>query len=245
MAETTPGPLVMVVQFVGFMGAYRNSGSQDPLVAGMIGAVITTWVTFVPCFLWIFLGAPYIEWLRGNRKLSAALSAITAAVVGVVLNLAVWFALHVVFAEVAERHGFAGLRLLVPELDTLNIAALVIAVASLVAMLRFKVGMLAVLRSEHGRLAGRVSSSRDALTPVSQRRLSPQPTRSRLPSRQQRMSLLILVVRRLVCFVERCLASCCDNEFGSERLIHGFNGIRHRLGGRPLAGNSSTCVDSK
>jgi chromate transporter len=102
MAETTPGPLIMVVQFVGFMGAYRNPGDLPPLVAGMFGAVITVWVTFVPCFFWIFLGAPYIERLRGNLNLSAALSSVTAAVVGVVLNLAIWFGIHVLFADVAE-----------------------------------------------------------------------------------------------------------------------------------------------
>ncbi|MCE9526462.1 MAG: chromate efflux transporter [Planctomycetales bacterium] len=102
MAETTPGPLIMVVQFVGFMGAYRNPGSLPPLAAGMLGAVITVWVTFVPCFFWIFLGAPYIERLRGDLNLSAALSSITAAVVGVVLNLAIWFGIHVLFADVSE-----------------------------------------------------------------------------------------------------------------------------------------------
>jgi chromate transporter len=102
MAETTPGPLIMVVQFVGFMGAYRNPGDLPPLAAGMLGAVITVWVTFVPCFFWIFLGAPYIERLRGNLNLSAALSSVTAAVVGVVLNLAIWFGIHVLFADVAE-----------------------------------------------------------------------------------------------------------------------------------------------
>ena len=102
MAETTPGPLIMVVQFVGFMGAYRNPGELPPLAAGILGSVITVWVTFVPCFFWIFLGAPYIERLRGNLNLSSALSTITAAVVGVVLNLAIWFGIHVLFANVAE-----------------------------------------------------------------------------------------------------------------------------------------------
>lgn len=102
MAESTPGPLIMVVQFVGFMGAFRNPGDLPPLMAGMLGAIVTVWVTFVPCFFWIFLGAPYIERLRGNLNLSAALSSITAAVVGVVLNLAIWFGIHVLFAEVAE-----------------------------------------------------------------------------------------------------------------------------------------------
>jgi chromate transporter len=135
----------MVVQFVGFMGAFRHPGPLDPFVAGTLGAILTTWVTFVPCFLWIFLGAPYIEWLRGNQRLSAALSAITAAVVGVVLNLAIWFALHVIFADVAEQHGALGIRLLVPSLGSIDIVALIIAAAAFVAMLRFKVRMLPVL----------------------------------------------------------------------------------------------------
>ncbi len=104
MAETTPGPLIMVVQFVGFMGAYRHPGAMDPLTAGIVGSLITTWVTFVPCFYWIFLGTPLVERLRSNRSLNAALSTITAAVVGVVLNLAVWFAIHTHFTEVQEIH---------------------------------------------------------------------------------------------------------------------------------------------
>ena len=99
MAETTPGPLIMVTQFVGFMAAFRDPGALPPLLAGVLGGVLTTWVTFVPCFLWIFLGAPFVEALRGNKALTAALAAITAAVVGVILNLAVWFALHTLFAE--------------------------------------------------------------------------------------------------------------------------------------------------
>ena len=146
MAETTPGPLIMVVQFVGFMGAYRNPGALDPMTAGVFGAALTTWVTFVPCFLWIFLGAPYIEALRGKKLLTAALSAITAAVVGVILNLAVWFGLHVVFAEVAEHH-VAGLRLLVPVWDTLNPVSLLLTAGALIAMLRYKVGMIPTLGS--------------------------------------------------------------------------------------------------
>jgi chromate transporter len=144
MAETTPGPLIMVVQFVGFMGAYRNPGMLDPMFAGFLGAMITTWVTFVPCFLWIFLGAPYIEALRGNQSLSAALSAITAAVVGVVLNLAAWFALHVVFSKV-DTFWMLGMKLQVPVWETVDIAALALAAAALVAMLRFKVGMIPTL----------------------------------------------------------------------------------------------------
>jgi len=144
MAETTPGPLIMVVQFVGFMGAYRNPGMLDPMTAGIFGAMLTTWVTFVPCFLWIFLGAPYIEALRGNRALTAGLSAVTAAVVGVVLNLAVWFALHVVFGEVQED-ALGPIRLFVPVWHTVEWAVLAIAVGALVAMLRFKAGMIPTL----------------------------------------------------------------------------------------------------
>jgi chromate transporter len=126
------------------MGAYRNPGMLDPMLAGMLGAAITTWVTFVPCFLWIFLGGPYIESLRGNKSLSAALSAITAAIVGVVLNLAVWFGLHVAFEKVGEQ-SFGPLRLYVPVWNTVEIAAVILAAAAMVAMLRFKVGMIPTL----------------------------------------------------------------------------------------------------
>ena len=99
LAETTPGPLIMVLQFVGFMGGWNQPGGLPPLAAATIGALVTTWATFVPCFIWIFLGAPYVERLRGNVALSAALATVTAAVVGVILNLAVWFGLHVIFPE--------------------------------------------------------------------------------------------------------------------------------------------------
>ncbi|MGL5825703.1 MAG: chromate transporter [Nocardioides sp.] len=102
MAETTPGPLIMVVQFVAFLGAYRNPGTLDPWVAAVLASLLTTWVTFVPCFLFIFLGAPYVERLRGNHTLSAALRGITAAVVGVIANLAVYFAAHTLFARTRE-----------------------------------------------------------------------------------------------------------------------------------------------
>jgi chromate transporter len=97
LAESTPGPLIMVVQFVGFLGGWNQPGGMAPLLAATLGALITTWCTFVPCFLWIFLGAPHIEQLREHRAMSAAMSTITASVVGVVLNLAVWFALAVLF----------------------------------------------------------------------------------------------------------------------------------------------------
>ncbi len=144
MAETTPGPLIQVVQFVGFMGAYRNPAPFSPMTAGILGSLVTTWVTFVPCFLWIFLGAPYIESLRGNRSLSTALSAITAAVVGVILNLAVWFSLHVLFAQIDEVYVF-GARILVPVWDSVDLAALIISVAAFVALLRLHIGMFPVL----------------------------------------------------------------------------------------------------
>jgi len=144
MAETTPGPLIQVVQFVGFMGAYRDAGMLDPLWAGVLASVLVTWVTFVPCFLYIFLGAPYIEALRGNKALSTTLSGITAAVVGVVLNLAVWFALHTVFGKVYEQHAL-GMRLLIPVWETLRPVPLIIAVGAMIALLRFRVGMIPTL----------------------------------------------------------------------------------------------------
>lgn len=144
MAETTPGPLIQVVQFVGFMGAFRHAGALAPMAAGVIGSIVTTWVTFAPCFLFIFVGAPFVEYLRGNRALNAALRGITAAVVGVVLNLAVWFALHTLFAEVDTLHAGAA-RLFVPRLASLDWRALLIAVGAMVAMFRYRVGMLPTL----------------------------------------------------------------------------------------------------
>jgi chromate transporter len=132
------------VQFVGFLAGYRDPGSLPPLTAATLAALLTTWVTFVPCFLWIFLGAPYIEHLRGNRALSSALSAITAAVVGVILNLAVWFALHTLFGEVHEVH-VAGARLLVPQWSTLDFPALVIGAGAAAAIFWFKRGVLETL----------------------------------------------------------------------------------------------------
>jgi chromate transporter len=144
MAETTPGPLIQIVQFVAYLGAFRDAGALDPYTAGLLASVLATWVTFVPCFLWIFAGAPYIESLRGNTALSAALSAITAAVVGVILNLAVWFALHVLFAEVNVVHAW-GLKLQVPVPSTLDVASLALAVGAFVAMLRFHAGMIPVI----------------------------------------------------------------------------------------------------
>ncbi len=144
MAETTPGPLIMVTQFVGFMGAYRDPGMLSPIMAGILGGLLTTWVTFAPCFLWIFLGGPYIEKLRGNKALSAALTAITAAVVGVILNLAVWFALHVIFTEVNRFEG-GGLSIAAPVLSSLDPYALLLTVLALVAVFRFKINVLLLI----------------------------------------------------------------------------------------------------
>lgn len=144
MAETTPGPLIMVTQFVGFMAAFRNPGALPPLVAGTLGGVLTTWVTFAPCFLWIFLGAPYVEALRGNKALSAALAAITAAVVGVILNLSVWFALHVLFTELHPVRGF-GLEFAAPIPASVDFWALALALAALAAVFLLRLGMIPVL----------------------------------------------------------------------------------------------------
>ncbi|HYE32854.1 MAG TPA: chromate efflux transporter [Methylomirabilota bacterium] len=126
LAETTPGPLIMVLQFVGFLGGYHHPGQLTPMIGATLGAFITTWTTFLPCFLWIFLGAPYIERLRGNRALGAALTAVTAAVVGVILNLAVWFGAHVLF----------------PDAKTLDWFSLAIAVIAFIGLHRWKWGVI-------------------------------------------------------------------------------------------------------
>jgi chromate transporter len=144
MAETTPGPLIMVLQFVGFMAAFRDHGTLSPMLAGTLGGLLATWVTFTPCFLWIFLGAPFIETLRGNKGLGGALSAITAAVVGVILNLSIWFALHTVFRETTPARSF-GLSFDMPVLSSVDWPALILAVAAATAVFRFNAGMLTVL----------------------------------------------------------------------------------------------------
>ncbi|MBE0412142.1 chromate efflux transporter [Yoonia sp.] len=144
MAETTPGPLIMVTQFVGFMGAFRDAGDMSPLMAATLGGLLTTWVTFTPCFLWIFLGAPFIERLRDNKVLTAALTAVTAAVVGVILNLAVWFGLHVVFHEVRTVTAY-WLQIDLPVWSTLNLPALGLMLAALVAVFHFRLGPVTVL----------------------------------------------------------------------------------------------------
>jgi chromate transporter len=154
MAETTPGPLIMVLQFVGFMGAYHQGPMDSPgwsqLGSGIAGACITVWVTFVPCFIWIFAGAPYVERVRGNKQLSAALSTITAAVVGCVLNLGIWFALNVLFATTAEHNydiipRWLHFRLLVPDPSSLRLDALFITLFASALLFWFKRDLLTTL----------------------------------------------------------------------------------------------------
>jgi chromate transporter len=134
----------MVLQFVGFMAAFRQPGTLAPMLAGTLGGLIATWVTFTPCFLWIFLGAPFIERLRDNKALDGALSAITAAVAGVILNLAIWFALHTVFREVIPVHQY-GLSFDLPLPASVDPWALLLSLAAIVAILRFKLGMITTL----------------------------------------------------------------------------------------------------
>ena len=146
MAETTPGPLIMVVQFVGFLAGYRQPGVLAPLLAATLAATLTVWVTFVPCFLWIFLGAPFIERLRANAALSNALAAITAAVVGVILNLAVWFAAHSLF-HARRSVTLFGHAIDLPDLSSIDLQACLLTVVAVVAVFRFRVGTLPVLGS--------------------------------------------------------------------------------------------------
>jgi chromate transporter len=129
LAETTPGPLIMVLQFVGFLGAWNQPGDLPPLLAATLGALITTWATFVPCFLWILLGAPYVERLRGIKSLSSALATVTAAVVGVILNLALWFGLHVIF----------------PRSGNIDWFAVVVCATAFIGMLRWKWDIVSVV----------------------------------------------------------------------------------------------------
>jgi chromate transporter len=149
MAETIPGPLIQVVQFVGFMGAFRLAGELPPLAAALLASVVVTWVTFVPCFLWIFLGASYIERLRSNRSINTALAAVTAAVVGVILNLALWFSLNTLFGRLIEHYTY-GVRLLIPVWNTLDPPALLLAAAAFVALFRFKTGLIPTLAGSAG-----------------------------------------------------------------------------------------------
>jgi chromate transporter len=144
LAETTPGPLILTVVFVGFVAAYRQPGDLEPLAAALVGSLVTAWATFVPSFLWIFLGAPSVERLRGNRRLSAALAAITAAVVGVIANLAVVFAIGVLFdAQRTVRVGWHDLTL--PLLGSADPIAIAVALVSFGALWRFRVNVVWVV----------------------------------------------------------------------------------------------------
>ncbi len=144
LAETTPGPLILVLIFVGFLAGYRGETGMEPLLAGTIGATVTLWVTFVPSFLFIFVGAPFVERLSGNRIVVGALAGVTAAVVGVIANLALWFGLHVLFAEVGEA-AFGPLGIPMPHLSSFDLPAALIAVAAAIALLRFHLGVVPVL----------------------------------------------------------------------------------------------------
>ncbi len=150
LAETTPGPLILVTEFVGFLAGYRAGG----IWIGLAGVFVTLWATFVPCFLWIFAGAPYIDWIGEQPRLKGALSAITAAVVGVILNLSIWFALHVLFAKVTARK-FGSVTIWQPELMTLNWYALALSVLCAVMLLRLHWGLFRVLTAAS--LAGAAS----------------------------------------------------------------------------------------
>jgi chromate transporter len=144
LAETTPGPLILVLSFVGFYAAHQQPSALPPMLAGTLGAVFVTWVTFVPSFIWIFLGAPYVERLRQNRHLSGALAMVTAAVVGVIANLALWFALHVLFRDVSEVPlGIATLTW--PDWRTADPVAIVLSLAAGLALLQWRVNLVKVL----------------------------------------------------------------------------------------------------
>jgi chromate transporter len=144
LAETTPGPLILVTQFVGFLAAFRNAPPFSPVTAGLLGAAMTTWVTFVPSMLWIFAGAPFVERLRANRQLSGALAAITAAVVGVILNLSVWFALHVLFGNVTEMH-YGPLRWFAFDPKALDTHVAVLAATAALLAFRFHRSLIEVI----------------------------------------------------------------------------------------------------
>ena len=144
LAETTPGPLIMVVQFVGFLGAFRNPGTMDPIAAGIVASLVTVWVTFAPSFMFILVGAPWVERLTSNQKLSSALAGVTAAVVGVVLNLGVWFAIHTLFTRVEDR-AFGAMTLPIPDVTTFSPFVAVIAALATIALFRFRIGVLWVL----------------------------------------------------------------------------------------------------
>jgi chromate transporter len=144
LAETTPGPLIMVVQFVAFLGAYRDPGPLDPWVAAVLASLLVVWVTFVPSIMFVVLGAPYVERLRSNRSLSAALSGITAAVVGVIANLALYFAFHTLFAE-TEQRSWGPVQTSLPVPGTVIWSAVVITALGCVLIFRLRWSVLRTL----------------------------------------------------------------------------------------------------
>jgi chromate transporter len=144
LAETTPGPLIQVLQFVAFLAAWRDAAPFDPVLAGLLASVVATWATFAPCFVWIFVGAPWVDRLLGRPRLGGAMAGVGAAVVGAVLNLSLWFALHVLFERIQTLH-LGPLRILVPALGSMNLAAALFAAGALALLAWRGWGMLAVL----------------------------------------------------------------------------------------------------
>ncbi len=143
LAETTPGPLILVTEFVGFLAGYRHGG-EPKLAMGLLGAAVTLWATFAPCFLWIFTGAPYVEQLSANSRLAGALAGVTAAVVGVILNLSLWFGLHVFFAQVEPRL-YGPLRLWTPDIASLDGGAVLLAILAAALLIALRLGIAATL----------------------------------------------------------------------------------------------------
>lgn len=150
MAETTPGPLIQIVQFVGFLAAWREPGGMNPWVAAGLGSIITVWVTFAPSFLWVFVGAPWMERVSAQPRLQGALRGVTAAVVGVIAHLAFWSAVHVCFREVPAVEGWV--RVPVPVWASVDLASLALGIGATVAALRFHVSMFRLVGG--GALAG-------------------------------------------------------------------------------------------
>ncbi|MAL96825.1 chromate efflux transporter [Hydrocarboniclastica marina] len=144
LAETTPGPLILVTQFVGFLAAYREAGIEPSLLYASLGACLTLWVTFLPCFLWIFAGAPYVEKLRANKALSAALAAVTAVVVGVIANLALWFAVNALFTEHFRITTF-GMDMSLPVPQSVDLAMAVLSAVAFILVFRLRMGVLSLL----------------------------------------------------------------------------------------------------
>jgi chromate transporter len=144
LAETTPGPLILVTQFVGFLGAWRHAGVEPSLLLASMGALLTTWVTFLPCFLWIFAGAPYVEKLRQHKALAEALAGITAVVVGVIANLALWFALNFLFADTLQINN-AYIDMQLPVVSSINIPNLALSAVAFVLLFALRLNMLAML----------------------------------------------------------------------------------------------------